>query len=139
MFYGCPSLTTAPELPATTLASGCYRYMFSNCTSLTAAPELPATTVTYACYNGMFNGCTSLSAAPTLKAPAFTYYSCNEMFKNCTQLSSVEVALTAWTGGATDNWLNGVAASGTFTCPAQLPDTRGVSNIPTGWTKTDAA
>ena len=24
LFYGCTSLTTAPELPATTLASGCY-------------------------------------------------------------------------------------------------------------------
>ena len=28
MFYGCTSLTTAPELPATTLDNGCYYYMF---------------------------------------------------------------------------------------------------------------
>lgn len=27
MFYGCSSLTTAPELPATTLANGCYGYI----------------------------------------------------------------------------------------------------------------
>lgn len=33
------------------------------------------------------------------------------------------------------SWLNNVAASGTFTCPAELPDTRGASNIPTGWLK----
>ena len=56
------------------------------------------------------------------------------MFNGCTSLSSVEVAFTTWTSGATDNWLSGVAASGTFTCPDELPDTRGASNIPEGWT-----
>ena len=61
------------------------------------------------------------------------------MFSRCTQLSSVEVAFTTWTRGATDNWLNNVAASGTFTCPAELPDERGANNIPTGWTRVDAA
>ena len=34
MFYGCTSLTVAPELPATTLVSGCYNRMFYSCTSL---------------------------------------------------------------------------------------------------------
>ena len=34
MFQGCTSLTQAPELPATTLASYCYYSMFSGCTSL---------------------------------------------------------------------------------------------------------
>ena len=34
MFYGCTSLTTAPELPATTLAEACYSGMFCDCTSL---------------------------------------------------------------------------------------------------------
>ena len=31
MFQGCTSLTSAPSLPATTLAGSCYRYMFSGC------------------------------------------------------------------------------------------------------------
>ena len=56
------------------------------------------------------------------------------MFSNCSSLSSVEVAFTAWSPNATDTWLNGVAASGTFTCPAELPDERGANRIPTGWT-----
>ena len=60
------------------------------------------------------------------------------MFNGCTSLSSLKVAFTAW-GGQTRNWLNRVAASGTFTCPAELPDTRGVNNIPEGWTKVDAS
>ena len=34
MFSGCTSLTTAPELPATTLAVNCYAFMFDGCTKL---------------------------------------------------------------------------------------------------------
>ena len=34
MFDSCTSLTTAPELPAITLASNCYRYMFTSCSNL---------------------------------------------------------------------------------------------------------
>jgi hypothetical protein len=34
MFYGCTSLTNAPDLPATTLASNCYEYMFQGCSNL---------------------------------------------------------------------------------------------------------
>lgn len=46
----------------------------------------------------------------------------------------MEVAFTDWDPtNATNNWVNGVAASGTFTCPAELSDIRGASNIPVGW------
>ena len=34
MFDNCTSLTQAPELQATELASGCYTYMFYGCTNL---------------------------------------------------------------------------------------------------------
>ena len=54
IFNGCTSLTTAPELPATTLANSCYSMMFWRCTSLTQAPVLPATTLAERCYNCMF-------------------------------------------------------------------------------------
>lgn len=50
LFIGCSGLTTAPELPATTLADRCYYFMFAICTSLTTAPELPATTLSERCY-----------------------------------------------------------------------------------------
>ena len=65
MFSGCTSLTQAPELPATTLASSCYSQMFYNCTSLTQAPELPATTLASSCYSYMFKDCTSLKLSST--------------------------------------------------------------------------
>jgi hypothetical protein len=51
MFAECASLTTAPELPATTLADSCYTSMFGQCTSLTIAPELPATILADNCYS----------------------------------------------------------------------------------------
>jgi hypothetical protein len=34
MFYGCTNLTTAPDLPATTLVTSCYNSMFRSCTKL---------------------------------------------------------------------------------------------------------
>ena len=65
MFYGCTSLTKAPELPATTLANDCYQGMFNGCTSLTQAPELPATKLASACYQYMFYGCSRLKISTT--------------------------------------------------------------------------
>lgn len=108
LFRGCTSLTSVPELPATTLVDSCYYGLFRDCTSLTSAPALPATTLANNCYYKMFNGCSSLS--------------------------SVEVNFTDWSTG-TSNWLNGVAASGTFTCPAALDTTtRDSTHVPADWT-----
>ena len=69
LFYGCTALTSAPDLPATTLANECYSRMFSGCTSLEKAPELKATTLASQCYESMFNGCTKLSSV-TMLAPS---------------------------------------------------------------------
>ena len=69
LFDGCSVLTSAPELPATTLADNCYSFMFYGCTSLTSAPELKATTLAVSCYNYMFSGCTKLSTV-TMLAPS---------------------------------------------------------------------
>ena len=89
LFIYCKVLTSAPKLPATTLASKCYSYMFSSCTSLESAPKLPATTLADSCYQSMFNLCENLTSAPAL-LPATTladqcyYY----MFNGCTNLKS---------------------------------------------------
>ena len=69
MFQGCTSLTSAPELKATTLAKECYYSMFEGCTSLTSAPELKATTLADYCYESMFLDCTKLSTV-TMLAPS---------------------------------------------------------------------
>ena len=89
LFNDCNVLTSAPELPATTLAGNCYDSMFSGCTSLTAAPELKATKLKKQCYYSMFQGCTSLTAAPELKATELAARCYSSMFKGCTKLSTV--------------------------------------------------
>ena len=88
MFQGCTSLTTPPELPATTLTQSCYNSMFQGCTSLTTAPELPATTLTDNCYSNMFNGCTSLTTAPELPATTLARDCYYNMFQGCTSLTT---------------------------------------------------
>ena len=88
MFSGCTSLTSAPKLPATTLADYCYSIMFSGCTSLTAAPKLPAKKLAGKCYYNMFFGCTSLTAAPKLPATTLANNCYADMFCGCTSLTS---------------------------------------------------
>ena len=91
MFYDCTSLTTAPELPATTLASSCYSDMFYGCTSLTTAPELPADTLANFCYTRMFSGCTALTTAPELPATTLAENCYSYMFSGCTSLTTSPV------------------------------------------------
>ena len=89
LFKYCAVLTSAPDLPATKLAEGCYCGMFQGCTSLTSAPELPAKTLAKSCYSEMFVGCTSLEKAPELKATELVYGCYERMFQYCTKLSTV--------------------------------------------------
>lgn len=114
MFWGCTSLTAAPELPATTLHVNCYAYMFYNCTSLTTAPLLPASTLVEYCYCGMFVGCASLN-----------YIKCL-----ATSISAED---------CTTSWVYGVASNGTFVKQPGISNwTTGTSGIPEGWTVIDA-
>ena len=88
LFKDCAVLTSAPELPATTLADYCYYGMFDGCTKLTSAPKLPATTLAVFCYDGMFFGCTSLTSAPELPATTLTKNCYASMLRGCTSLTS---------------------------------------------------
>ena len=88
LFKDCSVLTTAPELPATTLANECYYEMFCGCTSLTAAPKLPAIELAENCYDTMFCNCTSLESAPELPAIELAENCYDTMFYNCTSLTS---------------------------------------------------
>ena len=94
LFYNCTALTTAPVLPATTLAQNCYQNMFVGCTSLTTAPVLPATTLANGCYSYMFGegygnkGCTSLTTAPVLPATTLAQNCYQNMFNGCTGLTT---------------------------------------------------
>ena len=135
MFDGCTSLTTAPELPATTLASNCYWNMFSGCTSLTTAPELPATELADSCYQDMFYNCTSLTTAPVLPATTLAKYCYGTMFNGCPKLNYIKALFTTTPGSSyTNNWVSGVASTGTFVKNAAATwNVTGTNGIPTGW------
>ena len=136
MFYGCTGLTTAPELPSMALANECYDGMFNGCTSLVTAPALPATTLTYNCYGSMFNGCTSLTTAPVLPATTLASSCYSSMFRGCTSLNYIKAMFTTTPSNAyTNNWVNGVSATGTFVKNSAAQwDVNGVHGVPTGWT-----
>ena len=108
MFANAANLIEAPALPATTLATDCYWYMFENC-PITEAPELPAPTLVKGCYGNMFTGCTNLS-----------YIKC--------------LATNISASACTTNWVKSVAASGTFIKASGMTSwSTGTNGIPTNW------
>jgi hypothetical protein len=88
----------------------------------------------------MFKGCTSLTTAPVIEATKLGTYSLKEMFMGCTNLNSITCLATDISASScTTKWVNGVAASGTFTKAASMSDwTSGVNGIPANWTVQDA-
>ena len=160
LFVLCSSLTSAPELPSLQLGNYCYRQMFRE-SSITAMPELPATVLGQSVYDTMFFRCYSLAGTVMLPALLFTTGCYSSMLRQtaiteiniaassglatnsmlnmlygCASLSKIEVNFTSWgsIATATQNWVDGVAAEGTFIKPAALPEEYGVNRIPTGWT-----
>lgn len=56
MFCLCKNLTIAPELPATVLAQGCYRSMFSDCDNLSTVTCLATNISAIDCTNRWLYG-----------------------------------------------------------------------------------
>ena len=123
MFKGCTGLTTAPELPATTLANSCYQNMFDGCTGLTTAPALPATTLADYCYQYMFYGCTGLTTAPSVLPATTLAEGCYQnMFWGCTRLvTAPELPATTLAYYCYTGMFNGCTSL--KTAPSVLPAT----------------
>ena len=142
MFGDCKSLTYVPSdmLPSTSLGGMCYDAMFQGCSSLTNAPDLPATTLAYGCYTSMFSYCTSLTKAPELPAATLADKCYTGMFGSCTSLNEITcLATDVSASNCTEQWVDGVAANGTFTkASGFLGWSQGVDGIPNGWTVVDA-
>gem|GEM_PF-5312447 len=91
LFKGATQLISAPELPATTLASSCYNSMFKN-SGLVVAPKLPATILDRDCYYNMFLSCANLETAPdSLPADSLVMSCYMAMFMNCAKLKNAPV------------------------------------------------
>ena len=135
MFRSC-AMTTAPALPAMTLASTCYNAMFSGCTSLTTPPALPATTLATQCYGSMFYECKALTTAPELPATTLVSKCYQYMFYGCSKLNYIKAMFTTTPSTSyTQNWVQGVASTGTFIKnSAATWNVTGSNGIPTGWT-----
>ena len=136
MFFGCSLLKKAPKLSATILAENCYKNMFYNCSSLETAPTLSVTTLATGCYAGMFHGCKSLVTAPALLATTLVSNCYQYMFENCSKLNYIKALFTTTPSTSyTQNWVSGVASSGTFVKNSSASwTTTGVNGIPSGWT-----
>ena len=106
MFSGCTNLKSAPKLPAPTLTTCCYNYMFSGCTNLKTAPELPAEVLANQCYDGMFSGCTNLKTAPKLPAKGSQWLCYAGMFSGCTNLKSAELSIEFLRRGCCSSMFN---------------------------------
>ena len=121
IFNGIYYLTTAPKLPATTLANYCYSDMFSGCYNITTAPKLPATTLANYCYSGMFSGCSSLTKAPELPAIRMANYCYEKMFSDCSSLTKApELPATSLADGCYWRMFSGCSS---LTKAPELPAT----------------
>ena len=88
------------ENPPTSISTNnCYYYMFNGCTNLTTAPALPATTLADFCYLSMFNGCTSLKISATQTAEYKTPWRIPSSGTISTATSSWNDGMLTGTGG----------------------------------------
>lgn len=85
---------------------------------------------------GAFWGCAGLTTAE-VKIPtnySIPQYAYRQLFYGCSNLNDVTCLATSFASNTFNDWLNGVAASGTFTKAAGVTWTSGASGIPSGWT-----
>lgn len=134
MFKGCTSMTATPDILAETLAEHCCHGMFEGCTSLSVITVPAAEVLTESCFNSMFKGCTSLEIG---EVPATTLAedSLDDMFNGCSSMNEISTQATEWNESYATNWVQGVAASGTFYNDGCADIPTGVNGIPTGWTE----
>ena len=143
MFQGCTALTnlgTVAAMEAT--GDDCMNGMFSGCTALTSATLYVTRASGESAMEAMFSACDALeSAAMAYLTDASGPLALNSMFLFCDALEAITVGWTTWptTGDnntlPTINWVDSVAAEGTFTAGAQF-STFDASHVPTGWTAT---
>lgn len=138
LFYNCKIVNAKDLTLIPFTAYHAYPNMFQNCTNLITPPLLPFTSLQAFCYTGMFYGCTSLETAPVLPATTVSSYAYNQMFRYCSKLRYIKAMFLtdpAESTSAFQNWVQGVAASGTFVKNAAAEwDVTGNGGIPSGWT-----
>lgn len=136
MFESCSNLVDGPDILAETLANKSCEDMYVHCSSLAIHPEIAATTIDqYAC-GAMFYNCVLLQETCELKAKILTSGCYNYMYYGCRNLRLIKAYFTTSpSSSVTNNWVSGVASTGTFVKNAEATwDVTGVNGIPSGWT-----
>ena len=109
--------------------------LFYNCTSLTTAPDLTATTLSGGnMYNEMFYACTSLEKSGKIYTAPSKTATFKITFSGCNSLSYIEYYGSSWNTSNASSWVNGVASQGDFYNLGGASITSGTSGIPSGWT-----
>lgn len=136
MFRDCSNLQDAPEILATSIRDYGCKAMFSGCNKLVKAPSALYAKSPGRSYESMFYECYSLEVAPVIYAETLSFYCCSQMFSGCRKLSYIKAMfITAPSLSYTNNWVDGVATSGTFVKNAAATwELTGSSGIPSGWT-----
>ena len=142
LFTSCRYLTTAfSNLPTTKYGYSSFDSMFYGCTSLVNVSfTLTSREAGSQSFHDMFYGCTSLTSSPLLDITGTTTnsYTFERMFYGCSNLSNITCLGFPSNGQPFENWVSGVAATGTFTKSANVTQwTTGVNGIPSGWTVVD--
>lgn len=140
MFRACTSLTSAPALPATTVAEGCYFNMFRKCTGLTSVANitLPAMELQPDCYREIFRDCSGLTSVPVFPAHTLVARCYQQMLSGCTSLTSITCLATDIS--ATDcvkSWVQNINTTGTFFKDSGMTGWVKGTNVPSKWTITD--
>lgn len=137
LFYNCTTIVDASKLNLrrTPRTYTCY-YMFYGCKALKNPPELPATTIASSCYRRMFQGCTALTKSPDLPALTLLSNSYEYMFVSCSKLASIKMLATdVSASNCLLGWVNAIKSSGTFYKNKDATwTTTGISGVPSGWT-----
>lgn len=140
LFHSCSSLVQAPELPATTLSSRCYSWMFFR-TNIVQAPVLPATRAALGCYSNMFRACPSLVYCPELPATTLHVGCYGNMFLDCPNLlHAPDLPATTMTMTCYRTMLQGCSSiristtqDATYTKPWRLPTVGSMVEVAQEW------
>lgn len=115
----------------------CFKNLFKNCTTLIDASELSLPKMTKkSCYECMFYGCTSLVTSPILISKTLTEDCYKDLFYGCSSLNSIKCYnVEDISEYVSSDWVNDVAASGTFFINAKgdWNETNKASHIPENW------